>query len=53
MVSHIYREGNALADGLANLGVEADFINYSTSLPQSLTPVFLRDVRLLPSFRAL
>ena len=50
IITHTYREGNCLADGLANLGVDAAYINYSTLIPVSLHPIFLRDFCLFPSF---
>ena len=53
VASHIFREGNALADGLANLGVKSDFIEFSNVIPQSLYPIFLRDFCIFPSFKRL
>ncbi|XP_024626579.1 uncharacterized protein [Medicago truncatula] len=42
-VSHVFREGNQRADGLANIGLSIDQFTIWNTIPPSLQAVYVRD----------
>lgn len=50
-VSHIYREGNSLADRLANFGASGSGSIWWLSLPTFLYPLYGRDLASMVSYR--
>jgi ribonuclease HI len=51
VVSHVYREGNQCADGLANLGLSIDRFTIWNELPQEISSFFVDNRLGKPSFR--
>jgi hypothetical protein len=51
VVSHVYREGNQCADGLANLGLSIDRFTIWNELPQEIRSFFVDNRLGKPSFR--
>jgi len=51
VVSHIYREGNSCADGLANLGLAQSAFVWFHSPPPSILADFVKNKLGLPNFR--
>lgn len=50
-VSHVFREGNQYADGLANIGFYVNHFTLLQTIPASLQVVFVRDKLGWPNFR--
>jgi len=50
-VSHVFREGNQCADGLANIGLSVNQFTILQIIPASLQAVFVKDKLGWPNFR--
>jgi hypothetical protein len=51
IVSHVYREGNQCADGLANLGLNLDCFTIWNEIPQVIRESFVVNKLGRPNFR--
>ena len=51
VVSHIYREGNAVADKLANTAANSQASTWWFHMPENLGPFVYRDLARLPNYR--
>lgn len=50
-VSHIFREGNSVADGLANYGANNEGSVWWRRLPSFITAAYGRDLASTPAYR--
>jgi hypothetical protein len=50
-VSHIYREGNHIADALANQGLSKNSLEVWNAIPSDIRSLFVKDRLGLPNYR--